>query len=76
VTSFLDGRRRFRGLACDFVIRERKREDFMVRLSFLVLENAESEVRLLWGMAPRPVVEEEVFLRIERGWGAVGAWDC
>lgn len=49
----------------------------MMRLSFLVLAKAERV--LLWGIPPRPErasgrVDEELLLRIERDFGAVGAW--
>ena len=74
VTSFLDGRRRLRGLECDFSMRETKVECFMVRLSFLVLRK-ESDAMVLgrWEGAGREMAEED-FVRIDgRFWGAVGA---
>lgn len=82
MTSFFDGRRRFRGAFVeDFWIRLRKEEDFIRRLSFFVFANAlveEVVVVLCSGRAMRPEpergFEEVVLVRIEgRFLGAVGA---
>jgi hypothetical protein len=70
VTSFLEGRRRFKGLACDFEIFEMKVECFIWRLS--ALEFAKVEKEDLCGIAPE-LENEDLFLRIERGFGTVGA---
>jgi hypothetical protein len=80
VTSFLLGRRRFKGFLCAFSIRFTKAECLMVRLSFLELINLSdisAPARCVAGRAinPDPDFEVRVLERIEwRFLGAVGAW--